>query len=74
MTKHAIYAKPVPICFPDLHFLRRLPKWQVSCLALKIRDPKARADLEDNLRGARLTGAEDLTGANNWIKRFLSGL
>ena len=22
MTKHAIYAKPVPICFPDSHFPR----------------------------------------------------
>ena len=28
----------------------RLPKWQVSRLALKIRDPKARADVEDNFR------------------------
>ena len=28
----------------------RLPKWQVNRLALKIRDPKARADVEDNFR------------------------
>ena len=44
----------------------RLPKWQVSRLALKIRDPKARADLEDNLRktvGQALGGAAVLIGA-----------
>jgi len=28
----------------------RFPKWQVARLALKIRDPKARADVEDNFR------------------------
>jgi hypothetical protein len=26
------------------------PKWQVNRLSLKIRDPKARADVEDNFR------------------------
>ena len=44
----------------------RLPKRQVSRLALKIRDPKARADLEDNFRktvGQALGGAAVLIGA-----------
>ena len=44
----------------------RLPKWQVSRLALKIRDPKARADVEDNFRktvGQALGGAAVLIGA-----------
>ena len=44
----------------------RLPKWQVARLALKIRDPKARADIEDNFRktvGQALGGAAVLIGA-----------
>ena len=44
----------------------RLPKWQVARLALKIRDPKARAEIEDNFRktvGQALGGAAVLIGA-----------
>ena len=44
----------------------RLPKWQVDRLALKIRDPKARADVEDNFRKTvvqTLGGAAVLIGA-----------
>jgi hypothetical protein len=43
-----------------------LPKWQVHRLSLKIRDPKARADVEDNFRkttGQLLGGAAVLIGA-----------
>jgi uncharacterized protein YjbI with pentapeptide repeats len=43
-----------------------LPKWQVNRLALEIRDPKARADVEDNFRrtvGQLLGGAAVLFGA-----------
>ena len=52
----------------------RLPKWQVSGLALKIRDPKARADLEDNFRktvGQALGGAAVLIGAAFALFQFL---
>jgi hypothetical protein len=44
----------------------RLPKRQVALLALKIRDPKARADVEDNFRktvGQALGGIAVLLGA-----------
>jgi hypothetical protein len=44
----------------------RLPKWQVNRLRLQIRDPKARADVEDNFRktiGQLLGGAAVLIGA-----------
>jgi hypothetical protein len=44
----------------------RLPKRQVDRLSLKIRDPKARADVEDNFRktiGQLLGGAAVLIGA-----------
>jgi uncharacterized protein YjbI with pentapeptide repeats len=44
----------------------RLPKREVARLALKIRDPKARADVEDNFRktvGQALGGAAVLFGA-----------
>jgi uncharacterized protein YjbI with pentapeptide repeats len=44
------------------------PKWQVNRLALEIRDPKARADVEDNFRktvGQLLGGAAVLCGA--WL-------
>jgi hypothetical protein len=43
-----------------------LPKWEVNRLALKIRDPKARADVEDNFRktlSQLLGGAAVLVGA-----------
>jgi uncharacterized protein YjbI with pentapeptide repeats len=43
-----------------------LPKWQVNSLRLQIRDPKARADVEDNFRksiGQLLGGAVVLIGA-----------
>jgi hypothetical protein len=43
-----------------------LPQWQANRLSLKIRDPKARADLEDNFRktiGQLLGGAAVLIGA-----------
>ena len=33
------------------------PKWQVRHLALEIRDPKARADVEDNFRRTVANGA-----------------
>ena len=52
----------------------RLPKWQVNRLALKIRDPKARADLEDNFRktvGQALGGAAVLIGAAFAFFQFL---
>ena len=52
----------------------RLPKWQVSRLALKIRDPKARADVEDNFRktvGQALGGAAVLIGAAFALFQFL---
>ena len=44
------------------------PKWQVNRLALEIRDPKARADVEDNFRktvGQLLGGTAVLLGA--WL-------
>src|ERR1700730_2149526 len=44
------------------------PKWQVNRLALEIRDPQARADVEDNFRktvGQLLGGAAVLFGA--WL-------
>ncbi len=44
-----------------------VPKWQVNRLRLKIRDPKARADVEDNFRktiGQLLGGAAVLIGAS----------
>ena len=44
------------------------PKWQVNRLALEIRDPKTRADVEDNFRktvGQLLGGAAVLYGA--WL-------
>ncbi len=44
------------------------PKWQVNRLVLEIRDPKARADVEDNFRktvGQLLGGAAVLFGA--WL-------
>jgi hypothetical protein len=44
----------------------RLPRRQVARLALKIRDPRARADVEDNFRktvGQALGGAAVLIGA-----------
>ena len=52
----------------------RLPKWQVSRLALEIRDPKARADIEDNFRktvGQALGGAAVLIGAAFALFQFL---
>jgi hypothetical protein len=52
----------------------RLPKWQVDRLALKIRDPKARADVEDNFRktvGQALGGAAVLIGAAFALFQFL---
>jgi uncharacterized protein YjbI with pentapeptide repeats len=52
----------------------RLPKWQVDRLALKIRDPKARADVEDNFRktvGQALGGAAVLIGAGFALIQFL---
>ena len=52
----------------------RLPKWQVNRLALKIRDPKARADVEDNFRktvGQALGGAAVLIGAAFALFQFL---
>jgi Pentapeptide repeats (8 copies) len=52
----------------------RLPKWQVSRLALKIRDAKARADVEDNFRktvGQALGGAAVLIGAAFALFQFL---
>jgi hypothetical protein len=45
-----------------------LPKWGVKRLALKIRDPKARADIEDNFRktlSQLIGGAAILAGA--WL-------
>ena len=44
------------------------PRWQVNRLALEIRDPKARADVEDKFRktvGQLLGGAAVLFGA--WL-------
>ena len=52
----------------------RLPKRQMDHLALKIRDPKARADVEDNLRktiGQALGGAAVLFGAGTALFQFL---
>ena len=52
----------------------RLPKRQMDHLALKIRDPKARADVEDNLRktiGQALGGAAVLFGAGSALFQFL---
>jgi hypothetical protein len=52
----------------------RLPKRQASRLALKIRDPKARADVEDNFRktvGQALGGAAVLIGAASALFQFL---
>jgi hypothetical protein len=52
----------------------RLPKRQTDRLALKIRDPKARADVEDNLRktvGQALGGAAVLIGAASALFQFL---
>jgi hypothetical protein len=52
----------------------RLPKWQVGRLALKIRDPKARADVEDNFRktvGQALGGAAVLIGAGFALFQFI---
>jgi hypothetical protein len=52
----------------------RLPKWQVDRLALKIRDPKARADVEDSFRktiGQLLGGAAVLIGAAFAVFQFL---
>jgi hypothetical protein len=52
----------------------RLPKRQVDRLALTIRDPKARADVEDNLRktvGQALGGAAVLIGAGSALFQFL---
>jgi uncharacterized protein YjbI with pentapeptide repeats len=51
----------------------RLPKRQVDRLALKIRDPKARADVEDNFRktvGQFLGGAAVLMGAGFAVYQF----
>jgi Pentapeptide repeats (8 copies) len=45
-----------------------VPKWQANLLSMKIRDPKARADVEDNFRkniGQLLGGATVLAGT--WI-------
>ena len=53
----------------------RLPKWQVDRLALKIRDPKARADFEDNFRKTvvqTLGGAAVLFGAGFAVFQFLA--
>jgi hypothetical protein len=52
----------------------RLPKWEVNRLALKIRDPKARADVEDNFRktaGQLIGGAVVLIGAGFALFQFL---
>jgi uncharacterized protein YjbI with pentapeptide repeats len=52
----------------------RLPKWEVNRLALKIRDPKARADVEDNFRktaGQLIGGAAVLIGAGFALFQFL---
>src|SRR5580700_5705807 len=49
------------------------PKWQVDRLALEIRDPKARADVEDNFRktiGQLLGGAAVLIGTGLAYLRF----
>ena len=43
-----------------------VPRWQIERLRLKIRDPKARADVEDNFRktiGQLLGGAAVVIGA-----------
>ena len=51
----------------------RLPQRQVARLALKIRDPKARADTEDNFRktvGQALGGAAVLIGAGAAYLQF----
>jgi hypothetical protein len=55
-----------------------VPKWQANRLSLKIRDPKARADVEDNFRktiGQLLGGAAVLIGTgfaitnHSWRKK-----
>jgi hypothetical protein len=49
----------------------RLPQRQVTRLALKIRDPKARADTEDNFRktvGQALGGVAVLIGAGELLE------
>jgi uncharacterized protein YjbI with pentapeptide repeats len=54
--------------FAALAFWWWWPKWQVNRMALEIRDPKARADVEDNFRrtvGQLLGGAAVLFGA--WL-------
>src|SRR5258707_259508 len=51
----------------------RLPKRQVDHLALKLRDQKARADVEDNLRktiGQAFAGAAVLVGAGSALFQF----
>lgn len=51
----------------------RLPKWQVDRQKLTIRDPKARADVEDNIRktiGQLLGGAALLVGAGMAYLQF----
>ena len=51
-----------------------LPKWQVARLSLRIRDPKARADTEDNFRktiGQLIGGAAVLVGAGLAYMQFL---
>ena len=51
----------------------RLPQRQVARLSLKIRDPKARADTEDNFRktvGQALGGAAVLIGAGTAYLQF----
>src|ERR1700730_10238371 len=52
-----------------------LPKWQGNLLRLKIRDPKARADVEDNFRktiGQLLGGMAVLIGT--WFAYYQSRL
>jgi hypothetical protein len=52
----------------------RLPKWQVDRLALTIRDPKARADVEDNFRKTvvqTIGAAAVLIGAGFALFQFL---
>ena len=54
-------------------FWWRLPKLQSDCLRLTIRDPKARADIEDNIRktiGQLLGGAAVLIGAGLAYMQF----
>jgi hypothetical protein len=47
---------------------------QIDSLAMKIRDPKARSDIEDNLRktvGQAIGGAAVLIGAGSALFQFL---